>query len=87
MKTTRNRPKERPRSNPAPIRTTLMELLQELSRLTLDDDVVLAVMKNIFHTHRVRMADSRAPVRLVGAQLPIASTIKSAIRLLRVRSA
>jgi len=83
----RKSPTGRHRRKPAPIRTTFTELLQELSRLTTNDDVVLAVVKNIFHSYRVRLARSHAPVRLVSAKVPIGSNLKSRIRLLRARPA
>lgn len=87
MKTKRNHPKGKPRTKPAPIRTTLMELLQELLRLTTDDDVVLAVVRNIFHSYRVRMAYSHAPVRLVSAEVPMGPNIQNRLSVLRDRCA
>ncbi len=51
-----------------PIRTTFMELIEEIANLTRDDALVLAVVRNIFGTYRVRLAHTMAPVRLVGAQ-------------------
>ncbi|HEV8721814.1 MAG TPA: hypothetical protein VGW77_14380 [Candidatus Binatia bacterium] len=47
------------------IRTTFMDLLQELTNLTKDDTLVLAALKNIFDCHNVRLVRSLAPVRLV----------------------
>ena len=47
------------------IRTTFMDLLQELTNLTKDDAFVLAALKNIFDCHNVRLVRSLAPVRLV----------------------
>jgi hypothetical protein len=40
----------------ATIRTTLLDVLKELTHLTKDDAVVLAVFKRIFDSHRVRLA-------------------------------
>ena len=56
------------REKNGPIRTTFMELLEELTNLTRDDALVLAAIGNIFGTYRVRFAHSMAPVRLVSAQ-------------------
>jgi hypothetical protein len=78
MKTKRDRSKNRIVRTPALIRTTLMELLQEIGQLTTDDDLVLAIVKDIFRMHRVRFASSLAPVRLVGARLPLDAAIKPA---------
>jgi hypothetical protein len=47
------------------VRTTFMDLLQELTNLTKDDALVLAALKNIFDCHNVRLVRSLAPVRLV----------------------
>ena len=49
----------------ATIRTTLLDVLKELTHLTKDDAVVLAVFKRIFDSHRVRLARTLAPVKLV----------------------
>lgn len=57
-------------SNPAPIRTSLIELIEELSKLTNDDSLVVAAVKNIFHSHRVRLSGSAVPIRLVGTEIP-----------------
>ena len=76
MKAKRSCPKDLPGAQAASIRTTFMELLWELSRLTTDDALVLAAVKDIFRTYRFRLAHSLAPVRLVGAQVPIGSTTK-----------
>ncbi len=51
-----------------PIRTTIMELLHVLSDLTKDDQLVLSAFKNIFDSHKVRLACSPIPVRLVGGK-------------------
>ena len=44
-----------------------MEILQELSRHTNDNKLVIAAVKNIFESHRVRLASSLVPLRLVEA--------------------
>lgn len=56
------------REKNGPIRTTFMELIEELTSLTRDDALVLAVVRSIFGTYRVRLAHTMAPVRLVSAQ-------------------
>lgn len=72
---------------PALVRTTLMELLQEIGQLTTDDDLVLAIVKDIFHTHRVRFASSLAPVRLGGGRLPMDAATETGTSLPSARSA
>jgi hypothetical protein len=52
----------------APIKTSFMEILEELTRITKDDAVVLAAVKDIFSAYRVRLAKSAATVRLVYEQ-------------------
>ncbi|HEY2917617.1 MAG TPA: hypothetical protein VGK77_01350 [Candidatus Binatia bacterium] len=49
------------------IRTTFMDLLQQLTNLTKDDALVLAMLKNIFDCYDVRLVRSLAPVRLMVA--------------------
>lgn len=49
-----------------PIKTTFMELLDELSSITQDDALVMAAVKNIFSSYKVRFTHTLAPVRLVG---------------------
>jgi hypothetical protein len=51
-----------------PIKTTLMDLLRELTRVTEDDTQVMAMVKNIFASHKVRLSRSLAPVRLVNSK-------------------
>ena len=47
------------------IRTSLLELLKELTSITQDDALVLAVFRHIFNSHRVRVSRTLAPVKLV----------------------
>jgi len=49
-----------------PIKTSLMELLEELSNITKDDALIVASVKDIFSSYRVRLGPTLAPVRLVG---------------------
>jgi hypothetical protein len=51
-----------------PIKTTLMDLMRELTRMTDDDRQVMAVVKNIFASHKVRLSRSLAPIRLVNGK-------------------
>jgi hypothetical protein len=53
------------------VKTSIMELMQELSNLTHDDNLVVSAMKTIFGTYRVRLAGAPVAVRLVeGARSP-----------------
>lgn len=56
------------------IKTNLLELLQAISSQTSDDSLVLAAMKELFASNRVRLASTLAPVRLVGAAAPVRSS-------------
>ena len=49
-----------------PIKTTFMELLDELSSITNDDALVMAAVKSIFNSYKVRFTHTLAPVHLVG---------------------
>lgn len=53
-----------------PIRTNLMEILQALTSQTNDDHLVVAALKDMFQSNRVRLANSLAPLRLVEASVP-----------------
>jgi hypothetical protein len=57
-------------SHETPIRTSFWELIDELSSMTKDDNLVVAAVKSIFHNYGVRHGRSLAPVRLVGAVAP-----------------
>ena len=52
----------------APIKTTVMELIESLSSLTHDDALVVATVKNIFAAYQVRLTRTLAPVRLVNGE-------------------
>ena len=47
------------------IRTSIMELMQELAKLTHDDNLVVGAMKSIFGTYDVRLAGAPVSLRLV----------------------
>jgi len=51
-----------------PTTTTFMELLDELSSITQDDALVIATVKSIFSSYKIRFARTLAPVRLVGGE-------------------
>ena len=53
------------------IKTTFMELLETLTQLTQDDALVIAAVKSIFQSHRVRLERSLAPVRLAPSVAPV----------------
>lgn len=63
----------------SPIRTSVLELVQELSRLTDDDNLVMAAVKSIFCSHTVRNTHSLAPVRLVAAGRFRGSRLKTVV--------
>jgi hypothetical protein len=73
-----NRVMRRKRAREKPIRTTFIELIQELSNLTSDDSLVVAAVKSILDTHNVRLSRSLLPVRLVATETPIRAHHKSA---------
>lgn len=73
------------RSKSTPIKTTMMELIQELSRLTKDDSLVVAAVKNIFARYNVRLGQSFMPVRLVGAEIPTGANPSFALNKRRLR--
>lgn len=68
MRSKRNSKPAREREPAAPIKTTLMDLVRAISHVTDDDRQVMALVKNIFASHRVRLARSLAPVRLVNGR-------------------
>jgi hypothetical protein len=79
MKSGRDAKRDKGTQKTVPIRTTLMELLQELSKLATDDALVVAAVKGIFATHRVRLARSLVPVRLVSADFPTRVAVKTSL--------
>lgn len=54
----------------APIKTTFLELIQELAKLTKDDNHVVAAVKNIFRQHNVKFTRTMTPVKLVATVKP-----------------
>jgi hypothetical protein len=74
-----NRVLRRKRAREKPIRTTFMELIQELSSLTSDDSLVVAAVKRILDTYNVRLSRSLLPVRLATTGTPIRAYRKSAL--------
>jgi hypothetical protein len=64
--------------NLPPIRTSLIELIEELSNLTNDDSLVVAAVRSIFDSYRVRLSGSAVPIHLVGAEIPLRAQGRSA---------
>jgi hypothetical protein len=52
------------------IKTSILELMQELSSMTGDDRLVVAAVKSIFGEYNVRLAGAPIPVRLVNTEAP-----------------
>ena len=73
----RSRATQRKSGREKPIRTSFIELIQELSNLTNDDSLVVAAVKSIFDSYRVRLSRSSAPIRLVGAEIPLRANRRS----------
>ena len=66
-----------------PIRTSIMEIIQELSRHTNDNNLIIAAVKNIFASHQVRLATSLVPLRLVEATVQAGTSMKRSRRRAR----
>jgi hypothetical protein len=54
-----------------PIKTSFMELIHELSKLTTDDSLVIGAVKDIFSKYNVVATRTLAPVKLVAHPRPI----------------
>jgi hypothetical protein len=78
LKPTGLKPAVRPKTTL--IRTTFMDLLQQLTNLTKDDALAVATLKNIFDCYNVRLVRSLTPVRLM-----VASPRSQGNRLVRRR--
>jgi len=59
------------RRKPVRFQTTLFDLVRELSRLTPDDNLVVAAVKDIVNSCRARFGSSLAPVKLVATNRPV----------------
>jgi hypothetical protein len=70
MKLMRKSEKSLARKKNTSIRTSILELVQELSKLTNDDNLVIAAVKNIFGVYEVRLAGAPVPVLLVNTDIP-----------------
>jgi hypothetical protein len=57
-----------------------MELLAELSNVTQDDALVLAAVKDIFRSYKVRLARTLAPVRLVNGATTVSALRRANLR-------
>ena len=53
----------------APIKTSILELVQALSNMTTDDNLVIAAMRTIFGAYNVWLAGAPVPVRLVNCDM------------------
>ena len=53
----------------APIKTSILELVQALSNMTSDDNLVIAAVRTIFGAYNVRLAGAPVPVRLVNSDM------------------
>ena len=76
----KNRLSNRPINKSMPMKTTFMELIEELSSITQDDALVLAAVKNIFRSYKVRMVRTLAPVRLVNGQTTVSALRRANLR-------
>jgi hypothetical protein len=59
----------------APIKTTFLELIQELAKLTKDDNHVVAAVKNIFRQYNIKFTRTLTPVKLVATVKPIRARV------------
>jgi hypothetical protein len=53
------------------VKTNFMELIQELSKLTKDDSLIIGAVKDIFRTYNVVATRTLAPVKLVTTTRPV----------------
>jgi hypothetical protein len=53
----------------APIKTSILELMQALSNMTPDDNLVIAAVRTIFGAYNVRLAGAPVAVRLVNSDM------------------
>ena len=53
----------------APIKTSILELVQALSNMTTDDNLVIAAVRTIFGVYNVRLAGAPVPIRLVNSDM------------------
>jgi hypothetical protein len=58
------------RGRRAPIKTSILELVQALSAMTSDDNLVIAAVRTIFGAYNVRLAGASVPIRLVNSDAP-----------------
>ena len=64
--------------------TTLFDLVRELSRLTPDDNLVVAAVKEIVNSYRARFGRSLAPVKLVATNRPVKGRVRASCRSTRL---
>jgi len=63
-------PKRNGRGQDHPHKTTFLELIQELAKLTKDDNDLVAAVRNIFRQYNVKFTRTLAPVKLVATVKP-----------------
>ena len=76
----KNRLSNRLRNKSMPVKTTVMELLEELSSITQDDALVVEAVKDIFRSYKVRLARTLAPVRLVNGATTVSALRRANLR-------
>ena len=59
----------------APIKTTFLELIQELAKLTNDDNHVIAAVRDIFRQYNVKFTRTLTPVKLVATVKPVRARV------------
>jgi hypothetical protein len=59
----------------APIKTTFLELIQEVAKLTKDDNQVMAAVKNIFRQYNVKFTRTLTPVKLIATVKPVRARV------------
>ena len=64
----------------APIKTSILELVQALSNMTADDHLVIAAVRSIFGAYNVRLAGAPVPVRLVNSDMTHWTDLKKSQR-------
>jgi len=70
MKQRRVSQQEDGQAKAAPIKTTVFEVIQELTKLTKNDNLVLAAFRDIFDSHKVTAIRSLTPVKVVARGRP-----------------
>ncbi len=85
MKASNNMPRNKALRKNKRVRTSIMELVGELSKLTKDDNLVVAAVRQIFGAYNVRLAGVPVPVRLVNSDIPDRAYMPRVLRRKSVR--